>query len=73
MTRNWYYVPEGGGELVRIGYESVSRDPDPRVVAVKLEFIETADREEAEEWRRALARGELPLTSHDQRGDRSQT
>jgi hypothetical protein len=35
------------------------------VAAVVLKFIVTEVREEAEEWRQSLAKGEFPRTSQD--------
>jgi hypothetical protein len=60
--RTWIYTAEGE-ESVTIGYEVRPRSRDPRVHAVVLEMIYTDDREEAEGWRQALAKGEIP--DHD--------
>jgi hypothetical protein len=57
----WIYTPEGGGEDVTIGSRHVA--PSPEAAAIVLEFIRTTDREQAEEWRQALAKGEVP--NHD--------
>jgi hypothetical protein len=55
--RIWVYSPEIGEE-VTIGYEVEPRNPD--VQAVQLAVSYTDDREEAEEWRQALANGKTP-------------
>ena len=61
----WYfYSPQDGGKRVSIG--SYTFPPGgPKVAAVAVIVEETADREEAERWRQALARGEFPRTSKD--------
>jgi hypothetical protein len=61
--RSWYFLPQDGSEWVQIGHENAPVSRDPRVAAVHLEFICTDNREEAEKWRQALAKGEIP--SHD--------
>lgn len=57
----WIYAPEDGGEDVEIG--SLHVPPSPEAAAIVLKHIETTDREQAEEWRQALAKGEVP--KHD--------
>jgi hypothetical protein len=57
----WMYTPEDGGEEVLIG--SLDGPSSPEAAAVALKLIWTADPEQAEEWRQALAKGKFP--KHD--------
>jgi hypothetical protein len=57
----WIYTPEDGGEDVTIGSRHVA--PSPEAAAIVLKHIRTTDPEQAEEWRQALAKGEVP--KHD--------
>ena len=58
MICSWIYAAEDGGEDVTIG--SLHVPPSPEAAAIVLRRIETTDRERAEEWRQALAKGGNP-------------
>jgi hypothetical protein len=62
----WIYTPEDGGEDVTIGSRHVA--PSPEAAAIVLKHIRTTDREQAEEWRQALAKGEIPKHDPDASG-----
>lgn len=61
MIHLWLYIPEDdNADCIEIGSQIQPVPPD--CASDLLVFVSTEDPEQAEEWRQALAKGEIPVS-----------